>query len=94
MREKYDLEKELTISLSQARAAVLMDICARCAGFGLAPEEEHVLREIEAAVEARIDFILDPDYGAILADIRSGLRREIGFGDAGEEGPSGPAGNP
>jgi len=82
MSEKYDLEKAVTIRLSQARAAMLLDICARSASFGLLPEEEHVLREIEAAVESEIDFILDPDYRVIVADIRSTLRREIGLGDA------------
>lgn len=82
MSGTYDLEKEVTIRLSQASAAVLLDICADSARLGLAPEEEHVLRQIEAAVEPEIDFILDPGYRAIVADIRSRLRREIGLGDA------------
>ncbi|TPM34245.1 hypothetical protein [Mesorhizobium sp. B2-3-4] len=80
MSEKYDLERMLTIHLSQARAAVLMDICARSGGFDLAPEEQLVLREIEATLEAEIDFVLDPAYRAILADIRGGLRREFDSG--------------
>lgn len=82
MSGKYDLEKAVTIHLSQAKAAVLMDICARVASLRLPPEEQHVLREIEAAVESEIDFVLDPDYRSIVAEIRSRLRREIGLGDA------------
>ncbi|MDF3218526.1 MULTISPECIES: hypothetical protein [Mesorhizobium] len=63
--------------MSQAKMAVLIDICARIGDFGLSPEEEFVLREIEAAVEPEIDFIFDPGYRAIVAEIKSKLRQEL-----------------
>lgn len=74
---KYDFDKEVNITLSQAKMAILMEICTKIARFGLAPEEEHVLREIESAAESEIDFILDPDYKSMMESIRSKLRAEL-----------------
>lgn len=51
--DKYDFDKEVNITLSQAKMAILMEICTKIARFGLAPEEEHVLREIESQPSRR-----------------------------------------
>jgi len=75
--DKYDFDKEVNITLSQAKMAILMEICTKISRFGLAPEEEHVLREIESAAESEIDFILDPDYKSMMESIRSKLRAEL-----------------
>jgi sugar/nucleoside kinase (ribokinase family) len=75
--DKYDFDKEVNITLSQAKMAILMEICTRIAQFGLSPEEEHVLREIESAAESEIDFIFDPDYKSMMESIRRKLRAEL-----------------
>jgi hypothetical protein len=75
--DKYDFDKKVNITLSQAKMAILMEICTKLAQFGLSPEEEHVLREIEAAAESEIDFIFAPDYPSVMDSIRRKLRAEL-----------------
>lgn len=77
MNEKYDLDKEVSITLPQAKMAILMEICAKLAKSGLSPEEEHVLSEIESAAETTIDFVFDPDYKSLMDNIRKKLRKEL-----------------
>ncbi|WP_295980245.1 hypothetical protein [uncultured Variovorax sp.] len=75
--DKYDFDKEVNITLPQGKMAILMEICSKLARFDLAPEEEHVLREIESAAESEIDFIFDPDYKSVMEHIRKKLRAEL-----------------
>ncbi|MBN8940861.1 MAG: hypothetical protein J0H01_15275 [Rhizobiales bacterium] len=80
----------MTIRLSQAEAAVLTAICNRIAELGLAPDEEHGRREVEATIEAQVDFILSSGYRSILVDIRRRIRRERDLAGAPQPGDADP----